>query len=145
MNQSLIMVPFVGMLLLTFGVSLVMFYQRISIIVSTGVQPQTRADLEKFPTYAVNSANNFQNLFELPVAFYATVLALYVTQQVDLLHVQCAFGFLVFRIAHSVIHCTYNRIPHRFAVYAIAGLFLSVMVIRLSWGVLKTVQGVSGG
>jgi hypothetical protein len=75
------------------------------------------------------------NLFELPVIFYACVLALYVLRQADHIHVICAYGFLLFRVLHSLIHCTYNNIMQRFAVYAIASFFLWVMVVRLALGI----------
>jgi hypothetical protein len=136
-NQAMILVPFVGMLLLTLVVFVYMFYLRITAIRASGIRPQTRADLDKLPPRAVNSSNNFQNLFELPVVFYACVLALYATNQVDSFHVLCAFGFLVFRVAHSAIHCTYNNIMHRFSVYAVASLFLWVLVVRLAFGTLR--------
>lgn len=132
MNQTLILMPLTGMFLLTLAVFMVMFYRRISEIRATGVTPQNRADMDKLSPGAVQAANNFQNLFELPVIFYAVVLALYVTHQVDQLSVICAYGFLSFRIIHSVIHCTYNHIMQRFSVYAVASVFLWIMVIRLA-------------
>ena len=61
-----------------------------------------------------------------------------------LVGVACAFGFLAFRIAHSTIHCTYNHVMHRFGVYAVASVFLWVMVVRLAGAALK-VGVVSGG
>ena len=137
MRQSLILVPLVGMFLLTLVVWVYMFQQRITAIRTSGIQPQNRADLDKFPPRAVNSSNNLQNLFELPVIFYACVLALLVTNRVDSLHVICAFGFFVFRVVHSAIHCTYNHIMQRFTVYAIAGLFLWIMVLRLAIDTLR--------
>lgn len=136
MRQSLILVPFAGMFVLTMIVWLVMFARRIAVIRGSGVQPRSRADLDAFPAPAVNASNNLQNLFELPVIFYACVLALLVTQQVDALHVACAFGFFAFRVAHSAIHCTYNEVMHRFGVYAIASLFLWTMVVRLTLTVI---------
>lgn len=135
MQPTHIFIPFAGMFVLTLLVWLHMFYLRIGHVHATGVQPKTRADLEQFPPRAVNSANNFQNLFELPVIFYASVLALYVLNQVDYIHVLCAFGFLLFRVLHSLIHCTYNHIMQRFAVYAISSLFLWVIVVRLAIGI----------
>jgi hypothetical protein len=78
------------------------------------------------------------------VLIYACVLALYQLRHVDHLHVACAFGFLAFRIAHSTIHCTYNHVMHRFAVYAVASVFLWIMVVRLAGAALK-VGLVSGG
>lgn len=135
MQPQHIFIPFAGMMLLTLAVWLTMFYLRVGHINRTGIQPKTRADLDAFPPRAVAVSNNFQNLFELPVIFYACVLALYVLRQADHIHVICAFGFLFFRVLHSLIHCTYNHIMQRFAVYAIASLFLWVMVVRLALGV----------
>ena len=127
-----IFLPFAGMLLLTLVVWLVMFKRRIGAIRTLGLSPKTRADLELFPAPAVNASNNLQNLFELPVIFYALVLALVQTRQADSFYVFCAFGFLVFRVAHSAIHCTYNDIMLRFVVYAIASTFLWIMVVRFA-------------
>lgn len=135
-----IFIPFAGMLLLTLLVWLNMFYLRIGHINRTGVQPRTRADLDAFPPRAVAASNNLQNLFELPVIFYAVVLALYVLRQADHVHVVCAYGFLIFRAAHSLIHCTYNHIMQRFIAYAIASVFLWIMVIRLALGIFDAVR-----
>jgi hypothetical protein len=134
---ELIFVPFAGTMLLTLVVWVVMFARRIGAIHASGVRPRTRADLDRLPVPAVNASNNLQNLFELPVLFYACVLALYQLGQVDHLHITCAFGFLAFRIAHSTIHCTYNDVMHRFAVYATASIFLWIMVVRLAATVLR--------
>src|SRR5436190_15379111 len=120
MRLSTILVPFVGMFLLTLVVWLNMFYQRIKAIRASGSEPRSRADLDKFPPLAVNSSANFQNLFEVPVIFYACVLALLATQRVDGIHVACAFGFFALRVLHSAIHCPYNHTLHRFGVYIVS-------------------------
>ena len=137
MNPSPIFVPFAGMMLLTFAVWVWMFRQRVAGMQATGIQPKVRADLDQLGPRAVNSSANFQNLFELPVVFYAVVLALHQLALVDALHVACAFGFFVFRVVHSVIHCTYNHVMHRFTVYTIASGFLWIMVLRLAWAVFS--------
>ena len=139
MASSIIFVPVVGMFLLTLVVWVWMFRERIRAMRELGIEPQTRADLDRLGPRAVNSSANFQNLFELPVIFYACVLALVAVRAADTLVVVCAFGFLAFRVAHSVIHCTYNQVMHRFTVYAIASLFLWVMVLRLAVAVLAGV------
>jgi hypothetical protein len=135
-DAKLIYIPFAGMMLLTFVVWVVMFKRRITAIRTLGLNPQTRADLERFPAPAVNASNNLQNLFELPVIFYAVVLALVQTGRVDAIHVVCAFGFLAFRAAHSAIHCTYNHIMQRFSVYAVASMCLWTMVLRFAFAIL---------
>lgn len=136
MDGKLIFTPFVGMMLLTLVVWVVMFKRRIAAIRTLGLNPQTRADLELFPAPAVSASNNFQNLFELPVVFYAVVLALVQTGQVDSIHVMCAFGFFALRVVHSTIHCTYNHVVQRFSVYAVASVFLWIMVVRLAIAVV---------
>lgn len=131
-----IVIPFAGMLLLTLLVWLRMFQLRLGHIRRTGIEPKSRADLDAFPPRAVAASNNFVNLFELPVLFYASVLALVVLNQADYIHVICAYGFLVFRVLHSLIHCTYNHIMQRFGVYAIASVFLWIIVVRLAIGII---------
>src|SRR5215471_1951153 len=111
--MSPIFLPFAGMLLLTLAVWIWMFRQRVLGMRATGIEPKVRADLDQRGPRAVNSSANFQNLFELAL--------------VDALHVVCAFGFFVSRVVHSIIHCTYNHVMHRFTVYLVASLFLWVM------------------
>ncbi len=137
--MSPIFVPFVGMLVLTLVVWLWMFRERIGAMQRLCIQIETKADLDRLGPRAINTAANFQNLFELPVVFYACVLAVFALGQVDTFYVVCAWGFFLFRIAHSGIHCTYNHIMQRFTVYAIASLFLWVMVIRLAVTVVRGV------
>jgi hypothetical protein len=134
--MSPIFLPFAGMMLLTLAVWVWMFRQRVLGMRATGIEPKVRADLDQLGPRAVNSSANFQNLFELPVLFYAVVLALHQLALVDGIHVACAFGFFAFRVVHSVIHCTYNHIMHRFTAYSIASLFLWTMVVRLAWALV---------
>ena len=81
-------------------------------------------------------ANNFKNLFELPVLFYALCLYLHVTGTAGQPELIAAWVFLVFRIAHSTIHCTVNIVMARFVTYAIAAFALWFMLARAVWGVL---------
>jgi hypothetical protein len=135
MQPANIFIPFAGMLVLTMLVWINLFYLRLGHISRSGVEPKTRADLDAFPPKAVAASNNLVNLFELPVLFYASVLALIVLNRVDYIHLVCAYGFLLFRVLHSLIHCTYNHIMQRFGMYAIASVFLWVMVVRLAIGI----------
>jgi hypothetical protein len=136
MSASLIFVPVAGMFVLTLAVWIVLYQRRIAGIRSTGIELKVRADLDRLPAPAVDASNNFQNLFEMPVLFYACVLALHQLGRVDALHVACAFGFFGFRVAHSAIHCTSNQVMQRFTVYAISSVFLWVMVIRFAIAVV---------
>jgi hypothetical protein len=47
-----------------------------------------------------------------------------------------AWWFLAFRVLHSVIHCTYNKVLHRFAAYFVSALALWAMVLRAVFDVI---------
>ena len=82
------------------------------------------------PPQVSNPSDNLKNLFELPTVFYAVVLYLYATQGVDPTHLGAAWTFFAFRALHSVVHCTFNFIPLRFALYVVSALALWFMVLR---------------
>lgn len=126
--------PMLAMMALTLLVWLYMFVVRV------GFAQKNKLDIEQFKTPAdvqalipgdeSASSNNFKNLFELPVIFYALCLYLTVTLQVDSLYINCAWAFVVLRAVHSLIHCSYNKVAHRFAVYILSSIALWVMVVR---------------
>jgi hypothetical protein len=136
-DQSAILVPFIGMMLLTLLVWVYMYVRRLGYLFSHGIDAQSVATPEKaariIPEEVNNASNNLKNLFELPVLFYALCLYLFITGQVDAWYLACAWAFLFFRAIHSVIQCTINRVLPRFLVYALASLALWIMVIRSAW------------
>lgn len=138
-NDSLAL-PLVGMFTLTMLVWLYMFVRRMSYIAAHKLDAQamkTPAGVESLiPDEVAASSHNLRNLFEVPVIFYAVCLYLMMVGQVDEMHVYCAWIFLGFRVLHSLIHCSYNSVIHRFAVYIVSCLALWVMVVRALIGVL---------
>ena len=126
--------PMLGMMVLTLLVWVFMFIRRISFAQSNNIDIEdfkTPADVQSLiPGDESAPGNNLKNLFELPILFYAICLYLTVTLQVDSLYVNCAWAFLALRTLHSLIHCTYNRVAHRFAVYMLSGVALWIMVVR---------------
>ncbi len=102
---------------------------RLTEIRVRGIEPQqlARAD-EAVKLLANNSAaDNLRNLFEIPVLFFAICLALYVTGFVTPVQVSLAWGFVMLRAVHSLVHTTYNRVMHRFAAYALSTMFVFAM------------------
>jgi hypothetical protein len=139
MNQTDIFAPFVGTMLLTLVVWIYMYSRRIPFIVRSKFTPQQLTPVEfarLSPPHVANPSDNLKNLFELPTIFYAVVLYLYATAQVDAVYVAAAWIFFAFRVLHSVVHCTFNLVPLRFWLHAISALALWFMVLRVGWGVL---------
>ena len=133
MDSRLIFWPVVAMVLLTFVVQVRMFLVRTAEIRRERIPLRELATSTQLYTRLKNvqAADNFRNLFELPVLFYLGVVIAFLTAQVNVPILALAWIFVVSRIAHSYIHCTSNRVRHRFYAYA-AG----VWAMWIFWGVL---------
>lgn len=140
MDPSRIFIPFVGTMLLTMLVWFYMYARRLPFMAASGMLAQRQITPEELarrsPAAVALPSDNLKNLFEMPTIFYAVVLCLAATQRVDELYMVAAWTFFVLRVAHSLVHCTFNYIPLRFLVYVASALALWFMVIRLSWQLL---------
>ena len=133
MTQSEIFAPVFAMLVLTMIVWVYMYIKRISFIQSQNLiaDEVTAAKLaELSPPSVSNPSDNLKNLFEIPTLFYALMLYLFVSQQVDAVYLIAAWVFVLFRVLHSSVHCTINIVMLRFYLYLIATLSLWFMVLR---------------
>lgn len=134
MTQESIFSPFFATIFLTLGVWIYMYIRRINFINSQKFNPQdlvgTNALARLSPPKVSNPSDNLKNLFEIPVIFYALVLYLFVTQQVDSVYLYAAWIFVIFRVLHSIVHCTFNRIMLRFYLYFLATLAVWFMALR---------------
>ena len=70
---------------------------------------------------------NYMNLLELPMLFYVVCIVLYVTAGASTTTIALAWAFVVLRIAHSLIHLTYNRVVHRLAAFTAANVALVML------------------
>jgi hypothetical protein len=139
MDQTVIFQPFLATMLLTLVVWVYMYGRRLPFIFSNRLDSKqmTPAELARVsPPQVSNPSDNLKNLFELPTVFYALVLYLYATNQVDTLYVTAAWSFFLFRAMHSVVHCTFNFIPLRFVLYVISAGALWFMVVRATIGAI---------
>ena len=133
MNQAAILQPFVATMILTMVVWAYMYGRRLPFIFSSGLDPKQMTPLELArlsPPQVSNPSDNLKNLFELPTVFYAVVLYLYATNQVDTAYLGAAWVFFLFRAMHSAVHCTFNFIPLRFVLYVVSAGALWFMVLR---------------
>jgi hypothetical protein len=79
---------------------------------------------------------NLMNLLEMPVLFYVVCIAFYVTRHVDHGLLKLAWVFVAFRLIHSLIHLTTNRVLHRLSAFAASNVVLVMMWIRFVRNVL---------
>jgi hypothetical protein len=78
----------------------------------------------------VQSADNFRNLFEVPVLFYALCGFLAISKLTTVLLLACAWGYVVLRAAHTYIHLTHNKVVRRFQTFV-----ASTIVLYIMWGI----------
>lgn len=137
MTQEAIFSPFFATIFLTMVVWVYMYIRRIGFINSQKINPQdlvTPGALAKItPPSVSNPSDNLKNLFEIPVLFYALVLYLFITKQVDPVYVNAAWIFVVFRVLHSAVHCTFNLIMLRFYLYLFSTLAVWFILIRAAF------------
>ena len=123
--------------LLTFMVWLFLMFSRIVTPFRLKIDPAVLSD-ESNPKAQIilktstQISDHFENLFEIPVLFYVAATTIAITGVADELYVKLLWVFVIFRILHSLIHCTYNKITHRFAAYFISSFVIWVIWIRLA-------------
>ena len=139
MDARVIFLPALAMVALTTVVWFRMYFMRIGQMKRERIHPQRVATSAQSTALLTDSraADNFRNLFELPVLFYLALAAAAATGAAGPLFLALAWLFVVLRVLHSVIHCTYNKVIHRFYAYLCGGLVLWTLWIVLSIGWLR--------
>ena len=126
MNPAWILWPVLAMVALTFAVSIVMYRRRIAeirakeirlsaIALSAGMAAQIED---------TRAADNYRNLYEGPVLFYVAALAAFALKVVTPAVLALAWIYVACRAAHSLIHCTSNRVRYRFYAFVASHVVL---------------------
>ena len=139
MEQRVIFLPALALVVLTIAVWLRMYVTRIGEMKRERIHPQAVATSAQMAARLndTRAADNFRNLFELPVLFYMALVVAALTSQVNGVTLALAWGFVALRIAHSGIHCGYNKVMHRFRAYLFGCLVLWALWVVLAVGLLR--------
>lgn len=133
------LLPLIAMVAITFAVWLTMYFTRMNEIVRKRIHPQalaSQADALKLLTDSAGPANNLRNLFEMPILFYVAILLTLILLIQDAVLIGLSWTYVALRAAHSLIHCTYNRVMHRFVTYAASCVVLLLMWLQFAWYVI---------
>ena len=138
MNHAIFQ-PAVALVALTFVVWLRMYFSRIGEMKRERVHPQAVATSAQMAArlHDTRAADNFRNLFELPVLFYLALVVAALTAQTGTPVLVLAWLFVALRIVHSAIHCGYNKVMHRFQAYLAGGMVLWLLWAVLAVGLLR--------
>lgn len=131
--------PVFNMFCLTTAVFLLVTLLRLKSIYIDKVSPGEDYRHPTFPQgniILLNAQRNLINLFEFPIFFYATIVIIIATNNIDQTFVDLACYFFYFRLAHSIYHIFGNHIifggfPLRAPLFLGAFLINAYMIIRL--------------
>ena len=134
-----LLLPLLAQVALTFIVMLIMYRKRVAEMKLKRIHPQrirTRSKSKALLTDSASAADNFSNLFELPILFYTAILLTLILMVQDSILVILAWAFVISRYLHSFVHVNYNRVMHRFSVFVFSSFVLLAYWVRLGWIIL---------
>ncbi len=131
--------PAFALAALTFLVWCRLYVVRIGQMRRERIHPQAVATSAQAAAKLTDSraADNFRNLFELPVLFYMALAIAALTDSATPAAMSLAWAFVALRVAHSVIHCGYNKVMHRFMVYMAGATVLWLLWAYLAFQLLS--------
>jgi hypothetical protein len=86
----------------------------------------------KIPASVRWKADNYNNLMQQPMQFYAVALVLAIARagKNEATDVKLAWAYVAARILHSLVHCTENKVSRRFALFITSSAILAGMTGR---------------
>ena len=127
MDQLTLLTQVLVLVIWSFIIFLIMAFGRVSFMNN----PQDAADSKDYknqlPTWVNRTADNYNHLFEQPVAFYAVTLTIALVNSFDSLIVQLAWAYVLIRIIHSLVQLTINIVLVRFFLFASGWLIIAFM------------------
>ncbi|MCY7270510.1 MAG: MAPEG family protein [Sphingomonas bacterium] len=75
-------------------------------------------------------SHNYTHLMEQPTLFYAITIVLVLIEQNSPINVWLAWGYVAFRIVHSIVQSTINQVKYRFPLFAVSTLCLVGLTVH---------------
>lgn len=120
--------------LLTLVMFLWMYATRLPAFSKAGLDPQEAMHPgtyhDRIPSEVRRVADNYNHLFEAPTLFYAATLSIVLLGLADGVHVIAAWAYVGFRVLHSIVQATVNKVAVRFLLFLLSWIALGVMLVR---------------
>ncbi|MDQ3144052.1 MAG: MAPEG family protein [Pseudomonadota bacterium] len=143
MNYSPLLAPVVALVAWTLVIMLWMAasryreFRRLGITGSNIPAGARGVDLEgRAEPQAQWKAHNYMHLMEQPTIFYAIAIVLALMEMNHPVNVWLAWGYVAFRVVHSLIQCTSNIVRYRFPLFLLASLCLVGLTVHAAARIL---------
>jgi hypothetical protein len=93
---------------------------------------------DRIPSEVRRVADNYNHLFEAPTLFYAVAIAIVLLGLADGGHMLAAWAYVGFRVLHSIVQATVNKVALRFLLFVASWAALATMLIRASLAAFAT-------
>ena len=137
MSYSPILVPVVALVAWSLVVFVWMLiargaaFRRMGVTLTTIPRGSRGANLDgRGEDEAQWKSHNYNHLVEQPTLFYAIAITLALMGMGDGINYWLAWGYVAFRVAHSVVQCTVNVVAVRFTLFALASLCLLGLTVH---------------
>ena len=134
MNQVALLTPVLVLTLWTFIIFLIMAFGRVTSMKNPQDAAHTKDIQGTMPAWVERTSDNYNHLFEQPVAFYAVALSIALINNFDSFMVQLAWAFVILRIIHSLVQLTINKVLVRFLLFASGWLIIAYMAYSQLFG-----------
>jgi len=119
--------PLIGMIVLTLLVAIRLLYFAINSTLTGKVHiKQFRIYDGEFPTYVQSARQHYKNMFEIPILFYILCILLIINNNYTQFDVIIAWGFVLFRVLHSLARIPNRDVNLRFGLFA--GSFIMLLI-----------------
>ena len=143
MSYSPILAPVVALVAWTLVIMLWMAIARRRAFAQLGISwgsipPGSRGvNLDgQAPDEAQWKSHNYNHLMEQPTVFYAIALTLALMDFGGGINLWLAWGYVGFRIVHSIVQCTVNIVAIRFPLFALASFCLVGLTVHAAARIL---------
>ena len=127
MNQIALLTPVFVLVFWTFIIFLIMAYGRARFMKDPQDAAHTKDLKGTLPAWVERTGDNYNHLFEQPVAFYALTICIAVINDFEPFMIDLAWAFVALRVIHSLVQLTFNLVLLRFVIFVIGWLVLAVM------------------
>ncbi|HKX91895.1 MAG TPA: MAPEG family protein [Sphingomicrobium sp.] len=138
MSYSPILIPVVALVAWTLLMMLWMviarftYFRKVGVSLGTVPRGSRGANLDASPDAAEAQwkSHNYNHLMEQPTIFYAVALTLALMDFGGGINYWLAWGYVGFRILHSLVQCTINVVLYRFTLFFLASLCLVGLTVH---------------
>jgi hypothetical protein len=127
MDQIALLTPVFVLILWTFTIFLIMAYGRVRFTKNPQNAAHTKDLRGLLPDWVERTSDNYNHLFEQPVAFYAITISIALISNFEPFMIQLAWAFVILRIIHSLVQLTFNLVLLRFCLFATGWLIIAFM------------------